>query len=400
MKIIDLSIKRRVTVAMFTLAIILFGFVSFFRLKINLLPELTYPTLTIRTEYTGGAPAEIENLISKPIEEALGVVKNVNRVSSISRSGQSDVILEFEWGTDMDYAGLDVREKLDALELPLEVNRPTILRFDPSLDPIIRFGFFREKEAETDSAAAVPAGVTSGFDEEELKYLRRFAEEEIEKELEVALGVAAVKVSGGLEDEIQVFVDQGRLAQLDLPIEDVARQIRAENVNLSGGRLEEGTQQYLVRTLNQFQSIGEIGEIIISTKGDKPTYLRDIASVRHGYKERDAVTRLDGAEAVEIAIYKEGDANTVAVAREVEKRMRRVRRILPEGYRLVKVDDQSIFISQSVNDVIQAAVIGGILAIIILYFFLGNFFLLSFGNFGYLFFVWFSRTFLNPSRLF
>ncbi len=372
MKIIELSIKRRVTIAMFTLAIILFGFVSFFRLKINLLPELTYPTLTIRTEYTGAAPAEIENLISKPIEEALGVVKNVNRVSSISRSGQSDVILEFEWGTDMDYAGLDVREKLDALELPLEISRPTILRFDPSLDPIIRFGFYREKEAAGDSAAAAAVGA-AGFDEEELKYLRRFAEEEIEKELEVALGVAAVKVSGGLEDEIQVFVDQGRLAQLNLPIEDLARQIGAENVNLSGGRLEEGTQQYLVRTLNQFQSIGEIGEIIVSTKGGKPTYLRDIASVRHGYKERDAVTRLDGEEAVEIAIYKEGDANTVAVAREIEKRMQSVRRIMPEGYRLVKVYDQSIFISQSVNEVIQAAVIGGILAIIILYLFLGNF---------------------------
>ena len=144
MKIIDISTRRRVTIAMFTLAVVLFGVVSFSRLKINLLPELTYPTLTIRTEYPGAAPAEIENLISKPIEEILGVVKNVNRVSSISRSGQSDVVLEFEWGTNMDYAGLDVREKLDALELPLEVNRPAILRFDPSLDPIMRFGLFRE----------------------------------------------------------------------------------------------------------------------------------------------------------------------------------------------------------------------------------------------------------------
>jgi HAE1 family hydrophobic/amphiphilic exporter-1 len=376
MKIIELSIRRRVTIAMFTLAIILFGFVSFFRLKINLLPELTYPTLTIRTEYTGAAPAEIENLISKPIEEVLGVVKNVNRVSSISRSGQSDVILEFEWGTDMDYAGLDVREKLDALELPLEIERPTILRFDPSLDPIIRLGFYRKSEKAADSTAAVgglSAGRDETFDEEELKHLRRFAEEEIKKELEAALGVAAVKVSGGLEDEIQVFVDQGRLAQLDLPIEDLARQIGAENVNLSGGRLEEGTQQYLVRTLNQFQSIGEIENIIVSTKGGKPTYLRDIATVRHGYKERDAVTRLDGSEAVEIAVYKEGDANTVSVAREVERRLRRARAILPEGYELTKVYDQSIFISQSVNEVIQAAIIGGILAVIILYLFLGNF---------------------------
>ena len=375
MKIIEISIRRRVTIAMFTLAIILFGFVSFFRLKINLLPELTYPTLTIRTEYTGAAPAEIENLISKPIEEALGVVKNVNRVSSISRSGQSDVILEFEWGTDMDYAGLDVREKLDALQLPLEIERPTILRFDPSLDPIIRLGFYRKSEEAADSAAVAggPAGRSRAFDEEELKYLRRFAEEEVKKELEAALGVAAVKVSGGLEDEIQVLVDQGRLAQLDLPLEDLARQIGAENVNQSGGRLEEGTQQYLVRTLNQFQSVGEIGNIIVSTKGGKPTYLRDIATVRHGYKERDAVTRLDGAEAVEIAIYKEGDANTVSVAREVERRLRRARAILPEGYALTKVYDQSIFISQSVNEVIQAAIIGGILAIVILYLFLGNF---------------------------
>ncbi|MCX5752446.1 MAG: efflux RND transporter permease subunit, partial [Candidatus Krumholzibacteria bacterium] len=255
MNIIEFSVKRRVTVAMFTLAVILFGFVSFFRLKINLLPELSYPTLTIRTEYVGAAPAEIENLISKPIEEALGVVKNVNRVSSISRSGQSDVVLEFGWGTNMDYAGLDVREKLDALELPLEIQRPTILRFDPSLDPIMRFGFYRKTATGNAARNGAPktgaAGDSVVFNEDELKSLRRFAEEEIKKELEAALGVAAVKISGGLEDEIQVFIDQGRLAQINVPIEQLSRQIGAENVNLSGGRLEEGTQQYLVRTLNQ-----------------------------------------------------------------------------------------------------------------------------------------------------
>ncbi len=390
MKIIELSIRRRVTIAMFTLAIILFGSVSFFRLKINLLPELTYPSLTVRTEYTGAAPAEIENLISKPIEEALGVVKNIHRVSSISRSGQSDVLLEFDWGTDMDYASLDVREKLDALELPLDVPRPALLRFDPSLEPIIRFGFYRKEHAadgkgkgpeekelvggETHTAAlATRGGKSGGFDEEELKFLRRFADEEIKKELEAALGVAAAKVSGGLEDEIQILVDQGRLAQLNLPIEQLAQQVGAENVNLSGGRLEEGTQQYLVRTLNQFQSINEIGDVIVSTKDGKPLNLRDIATVRHGFKEREAITRLDGREAVEIAIYKEGDANTVSVSREVEEKLGRVRGILPEGYELVKVYDQSTFITQSVNEVIQAGVIGGILAVLVLYFFLQNF---------------------------
>ncbi|MFA4947104.1 MAG: efflux RND transporter permease subunit [Candidatus Krumholzibacteriia bacterium] len=377
MNIIEFSTKRRVTVAMFTLAVILFGFVSFFRLKINLLPELSYPTLTIRTEYTGAAPAEIENLLSKPIEEALGVVKNVSRVSSISRSGQSDVVLEFGWGTNMDYAGLDVREKLDAIELPLEIQRPTILRFDPSLDPIMRFGFYRKAAAGTAAKTGAPktgaAGDSLAFNEDELKSLRRFAEEEIKKELEAALGVAAIKISGGLEDEIQVLIDQGRLAQINVPIEQLSRQIGAENVNLSGGRLEEGTQQYLVRTLNQFQSIDEIDDIIVATKDGKPVYLRDIATVRHGFKERDAITRLNGREAVEIAIYKEGDANTVAVAREIAKKLKRVREILPPDTDLVKVSDQSTFITQAVNEVISNAVIGGILAIIILYFFLQNF---------------------------
>jgi HAE1 family hydrophobic/amphiphilic exporter-1 len=380
MKIIDISTRRPVTIAMFTLAVVLFGMVSLLRLKINLLPDLTYPTLTVRTEYPGAAPAEIENLITKPIEETLGVVKNVNRVSSISRSGQSDVILEFAWGTDMDYAGLDVREKLDALELPLDVQRPAVLRFDPSLDPIMRFGLYRAPAGDDEEA---PAGRHQAvyatyrpdvdFDEEALKVLRRFAEEEIKKELEASGGVAAVKVSGGLEDEIQVLIDQARMAQLQLPIETLAYQLGAENVNLSGGRLEEGTRQYLVRTLNQFRSVEEIGDVVVSTSEGKPMYLKDIATVRQGYKEREAVSRLDGVEAVEVAIYKEGDANTVAVAREVEQRLQRVRNILPPGVALVKVYDQSTFIRQSVNEVVRAAIIGGILAVIILYFFLRNF---------------------------
>ncbi|MCK5147363.1 efflux RND transporter permease subunit [bacterium] len=358
MKLIDTATRRRVTIAMFTMAVALFGLVSFFRLKINLLPDLSYPTLTIRTEYKGAAPVEIENLISKPIEEALGIVKGVKRVSSISRSGQSDVLLEFEWGVKMDYAGLDVREKLDALILPLDVPRPTILRFDPSLDPIMRYGFYRTGEEDND------------FDEDALKELRRFAEEEIKKELEVALGVAAVKVSGGLEEEIQICVDQAKAAQLNLSISHVAAQLAAENVNLSGGRLKEGSRQYLVRTLNEFRTVEEIAGVVVAAPGGKSIHLRDIAEIRQGYKEREAVTRLDGRESVEIAIYKEGDANTVAVARAVERRISIVQGRLPQHTRLRKVIDQSTFITQAVDDVIQAGLIGGLLAVFILYFFL------------------------------
>ena len=359
--LVETSVRRRVTVSMVTIAILLFGLVSFSRLKINLLPELSYPTLTVRTEYEGAAPAEIENLISKPIEEAVGIVKNVQKVSSISRAGQSDVVLEFAWGTDMDYAVMEVREKMDAIELPLEVRRPVILRFDPSLDPIMRFGLFREEPTKANAGE---------LDEERLKVLRRLADEDIKKELEAGLGVAAVKVSGGLEDEVQVAVDQNVLAQLGIPIEAVASLLRAENVNLSGGRLEEGTHQLLIRTLNQFRSVDEVGDVIVATRGATPIHLRDVATVRAGFKERKAITRIAGAEAVEVAIYKEGDANTVAVAREVETRVMRVNEILPKGIRLEKVYDQSVFIRQAVNEVISAGIFGGILAILVLYFFL------------------------------
>ncbi len=381
MKIIEISTRRRVTIAMFTIAVLLFGSVSLSRLKINLLPELTYPTLTVRTEYTGAAPVEIENLITKPIEEVLGVVKNVNELRSVSRAGQSDVVLEFAWGTEMDYASLEVREKLDGLQLPLEVQRPVILRFDPSLDPIMRFAL-RIKEPEPARASAEDGEPTrpvtllqeeTSIDENALKYLRRFADEEIKKELESSLGVAAVKVSGGLEDEVQVYVDQNKLSQLDLSLERVVQVLGSENVNLSGGRLEEGTQQYLVRTINQFSTVEEIGNVILQTRQSRPVYLRDVADVQMGYKERESINRIGGVEAVEVAVYKEGNANTVAVAEDVSERLRRVEELLPDDMELIKIYDQSTFISSAVNEVVGAGIIGGLLAVLILYLFLRDF---------------------------
>ncbi|TYP94992.1 Multidrug efflux pump subunit AcrB [Fodinibius salinus] len=374
MKVIDFSIRRKVTIAMFTIGIILFGFVALSRLNINLLPELSYPTLTVRTEFEGAAPAEVENLVSKPIEEALGVVKNVQQVRSISRSGQSDVTLEFAWGTDMDFASIDVREKLDALQLPLEVEQPVILRFDPTLDPIMRYAFYLEDdESENDIIASVAAKQDSSRQNiTQLKKLRRFADEQIKKDLQSALGVASTKISGGLKEEIQVSVDQQRLAHLNIPIQQITRVLEAENVNLSGGRLEEGTQQYLVRTLNQFQNIDDIKNVVVTSNNGSPVYLKDLADITQGYKERKAITRLNGQEAVEIAIYKEGDANTVNVASNVESQIDNIAERLPEGMAVTKIYDQSTFISSAVGEVVDAGIIGGILAVIILYLFLRN----------------------------
>ncbi len=377
MKIIDFSIRRKVTIAMFTLGIILFGFVSLSRLKINLLPELSYPTLTVRTEYEGAAPAEIENLVTKPIEEALGVVKNVEQVRSISRTGQSDVTLEFAWGTEMDFASIDVREKLDALQLPLEVERPVILRFDPTLDPIMRYAFFvdeKAKKSEENNVNFASLDETNTIGNiNNLKKLRRFADEQIKKELESSTGVASVKISGGLEEEIQVAIDQERLSHLGISLEQISQILGAENINLSGGKLEEGTQQYLVRTLNQFRNVDQIQNVVVTIQENSPVYLKDIAEVSQGYKEREAITRLNGQEAVEVAIYKEGDANTVNVAQGVQANINNIRKNLPDGTSITKVYDQSTFISSAVDEVVNAGIIGGILAVIILYLFLRNF---------------------------
>ena len=359
-RLIEIATQRRVTIVMFMVAIVLFGMVSLSRLKLNLLPDISYPTITVRTELTGAAPVEIENLLTKPIEESVGVVRNVRLVRSVSRSGQSDVTIEFLWGTDMDVAGVDVREKLDILFLPLEASRPLLLRFDPSSEPIVRLGLLYESSDES-------VGDTS---EARLKALRRVAEDRIKTDLEAQEGTAAVKVSGGLEDEIQIRVDQQKLSQLGISIEQIAGRIRAENVNLSGGRLEEGNQRFLVRTLNEFQSVDEFRDAIVAYVADRPVYLRDVATVERGYKEREAITRVSGQESVELAVYKEGDANTVQVANRIEQRLEALRESLPDDIDIVKIYDQSTFISAAVDNVRLAAILGGLIAILVLYGFL------------------------------
>ena len=359
-RLIEIATERRVTIMMSVVAIVLFGLVSLSRLKVNLLPDISYPTVTVRTELTGAAPIEIESLLTKPIEEAVGVIRNVRLVRSVSRAGQSDVTLEFSWGTDMDIAGVDVREKIDILDLPIEAQRPLLLRFDPSSEPIMRLGLLQKDED--------GAKVTTS--ESSLKALRRLAEDQIKNELEAEEGTAAVKVSGGLEDEIQIQVDQQKLSQLGISIQQIAQRIRAENVNLSGGRLEEGNQRFLVRTINEFQSVEEFASAIIANVAGRPIYLGDVATVKRGYKEREAITRVKGRESVELAVYKEGDANTVQVANRIERRLQQIQKSLPDNLELVKIYDQSKFIASAINDVTTAAIFGGILAIIVLYGFL------------------------------
>lgn len=360
MSIVDTAIKRPVTIWMATFAIVLFGLVGLSRLAVNLLPELSYPTLTVRTTYAGAAPSEIEQLISKPIEEAVGVVKGLRKISSISKPGQSDVLLEFEWDVAMDITSLEVREKLDLISLPLDVEKPLILKFNPSLDPIIRLGLQPVNAVSTNNEAGIRT----------LTAMRTYGEYDVKRQLESIAGVASVKLGGGLEQEYQVIIDQHKLAQLNISSQQISQLISRENINISAGKLIEGNTQYLVRTLNQFNDIKQIGDLVVYQENDQIIYLKNIATIKDSYKERTDITRINAKEAVELAIYKEGDANTVEVANRIKKQLERNKKNGDDRYELTLVYDQSTFISNAISEVKSAAIIGGLLAMLVLYLFL------------------------------
>jgi HAE1 family hydrophobic/amphiphilic exporter-1 len=350
------SIARPVTVLMGTLAIVLFGGIGLDRLGLNLLPELTYPTLTIRTEYEGAAPAEIEEQITRQIEQRVGVVSGVRKMHSISAAGRSDVVLEFLWGTGMDLAAIEVREKIDLVRLPLEVERPTLLRLNPNLDPVFRLALTR-RESLSDPVY-------------DLQTLRRYGDDFLKRRMDPIPGVAAVIVSGGYEDEVSVHVDQDRLGQLNMTVQALGARLASTNVNLSGGRLSDGNQEYLVRTLNQFETIDDIANTIIFQEGARILRLKDVATVLESQKERDSIMRVNGTEAIEIALYKEGDANTVAVATEIKAKLDDLQEELPPNFELVTIYDQSQFISAAIREVQTAAVQGAFLAVLVLFLFL------------------------------
>jgi len=363
LKIVEFSTRRRVTVVMLMTTLVIFGLISYKRLPINLLPDISYPTLTVRTEYPGAAPSEIENLISKPIEGAVSVISDVIRVSSRSRSDVSEVVIEFAWKTNMDFASMDVREKLDLVDLPDDAERPVLMRFDPSLDPIMRLSLYGDENLITLRILA----------EDELKpVLEGLSVESGITGAETVSGVAAVRVSGGLEEEIHVDLEEARLANLGIPISLVIERLSEENINLTAGNIKEGEVEYIVRTFNEFRQVEEINDIVIDFKNKIAIKIKDVGSVSKSHKERD-VTRVNGKESVEVAIFKEADANTVTVARLVKERLSGIERKLRKFSDSIRLDitfDQSRFIESSIKEVISTALWGGILAVIVLFLFL------------------------------
>ncbi|HVI03067.1 MAG TPA: efflux RND transporter permease subunit, partial [Enhygromyxa sp.] len=357
-------VVRPVTVTMVTVALLLFGLVAMLRMPVELLPELGYPSITVQTEYTDAAPAEIEELVTRPIEELVGGVPGVIAVESTSREGLSEVVLDFAWGTSIDDAMADVREKLDRVRLPTDSERPIVLRYDPAQEPILRMALVVDHEVD-------------------FKALRDLADEDIKQALEKLDGVAAVQLHGGDEEEVVVELDPDRLAAFGIDASEVVAAIGADNINRPGGGLTEDNNRYLIRTVHEAKEPEQLGAIIIrdaSSENGGELRLRDLVArdslisgkpaIGRVAIEREEFSLVGRAEAIELAVFREGDANTVRVAEAVLERVEQMRKQLPEGHRLVVLSNQASFIDAAIDEVASNTLIGGGLAILVLLFFL------------------------------
>jgi len=350
---------------MLFLAVGLLGIISFVRLPIDLLPDVSYPRMVIYTSYPDVAPTEIERVITEPVEQRVAAVPGVERVASVSRDGVSLVTAYFAWGTDMDFAMLNMRERLDGLRdvLPETSERPRILRVDPESEPIMTL--------------SVVGGAT-------LWQTRELAETVFRRRLEQLDGVAQAALSGGLEREIHVDVNPELLQSYGIELQQVSQALDRANYSAPGGFIVRGRFRYPLRTLGEFQEIEEIRDVVVAQQGAgggqgaggegeqgsfRLVRLRDVATVTDDFKERETIARYNGNESVGLLIFKESGANTVAVAEMVRETLDQ----LAEEYPSMHVDvasNQAGFIADSISNVVSALVLGGILAFLVLFFFL------------------------------
>lgn len=353
MKISEFSVNRPITTLVIYIAVIVLGIYSLTKLAIDLIPDISFPVIAIFSDYPGASPQEVEENLTKIIENAASLSSNVKKVSSTSREGKSMVTVEYEWGTDMSDAAADLREKLDLVRdyLPDEASQPVIFKFDPSLIPVMII-------------------VVEG--KRDLKSLRYIADHDIKNSLEQIDGVAKVDVYGGKQRQIHVDIKRDLLDSFGISIDQVIGILRSENVNISGGEIVEGNKSYTLRTVGKFKSIEEIKKLVVGAKNGVPVYLEDIANVYDGYVKDRMYARVGLHDAVIMAVQKQSGTNTVQIANLVEKRIKLLKRELPSDIKITKFYSPADFIKKSINNVWQVALMGGVFAIFVLLIFLRN----------------------------
>ncbi|MFZ5802944.1 MAG: efflux RND transporter permease subunit [Candidatus Omnitrophota bacterium] len=392
MSLPEFSIRKRVTVVMGTVTLILLGLIAFTRLPQELFPPLVFPQITVVTEYVNAAPEEIETLITKPIEEAVSSVNGLKRLESISREGISTVVVSFNWGQDIDFAALAVREKIDLIKerLPKEAEDPVVLKYDPLTRPIMILS-------------------VTARDMEPVR-LKLLTEKMLKDNLEKIEGVASATISGGLDREVLIEIDQGRLEASHLSLLDVIESVEEANVSYPAGSIKKGLYEYLIRTVGEFQSVEEIKYAVAgvdtvkdlrprdtsflekdSGQGPRETLdalrreigkemlqkrlvlTRDIGDVIDGFAEKTSIARYNGVENISISIQKQASANSIQLVDRIKKELAVLKEdVETRGLRYEIVYDHSTFIRRSLSDLLSEAMSGGVLAFIILLLFLGS----------------------------
>ncbi|MCZ0934638.1 MAG: efflux RND transporter permease subunit [Gemmatimonadetes bacterium] len=348
----DVSLRRPVATAMLYVGIAVLGVVSFLRLPIDLLPDVAFPTLSVWTTYSDAGPAEVERFITEPIEQQLYSIPGARRISSRSREGQSLVQLQFAWGTDMEFATLHTREKLDNLteRLPEGSERPTILRSDPTSDPIMTLA-------------------VSGTD---LRSLRDLSEVVFKRRLEQLDGVSLAGLTGGPERELRVIVDPEYLDVHEVSLAEISNALDQANYNAPGGTIQRGRFEYSLRTLGQFREVEELLDVVIARPrgvGARPVRLTDVATVVDTIADLETIARFNGEPAIGLQVFKEAGTNTVRVADGVRETLDQLREEF-QGISIEIASSQAAFIRDAISNVVSALLLGGALAFLVLFLFL------------------------------
>jgi len=369
MNLPQFSVKYPVTIVMIFLAIILLGTISFNRLGIDLLPDISNPKIVVSIEAEEKPPFEMEQKYVKNLEAELSTLSRVRRVSSVSRVSSAIITVEFFWDTDMDFSLLDVQKIVGRLQGDREITRVTVNKFDPQAAPIMSLCLTAKEEADLDE-------------------LRRTAENVVKRKLERLEGVAKANVTGGRNREIKIVLQPYKLKAYELDAQDIKGKISSTNIDASGGRIEDNEKVYIVKGIGKFVDLTDIRELVVGYRkssdgsaggetqqtasgSDVPVYLKEVADIYFDDEEIESIVRLNEIEGVGVAVYKEAKSNTVKVSAEIRELLENLRRDLPD-VNITVVKEQAQFINSAIGEVQQAAVYGIILAIIVLFFFLRN----------------------------
>ncbi len=355
MTIPEFSVNRRITITMMVLIITLFGVVAFENLGLDMLPELEFPYVSIITTYEGAGPEEIETMITKPMEESLSMVEGIKNIYSSSTEGMSAIYLEFNWGTNLDFAAQDAREALSWITdyLPENADTPMVVKFNTSSMPVLEYG-------------------VTGM--ENTMVLRDYLYDNIKPRLERLEGIASAFVIGGREREIQIMVDPEKLKATGISLEQVAISVQASNMNVSAGEVTVHQKEFKIRTKAYFKGLEEIRATLVSmTNEGKPIYIRDVATVIDGFKEEKGYERTNGKPCVIFAIMKQSGENTLQAVNRAKTELALIESELTEDITFHPVWDQGEIIETSISATTGNALMGGLLAVLVIFLFLKTF---------------------------